>query len=100
MARDKILQIQRMQNMSIRGIPGIPRFIPISVIHEELKIEPVASYISKLQQNFYSTRASHSNPTINSQDRFRHQPSTTHRSPVKAKPFPTWQSAEYDARAV
>ncbi|GFR25343.1 putative RNA-directed DNA polymerase from transposon X-element [Trichonephila clavata] len=43
MARDKILQIQCMQNMSIRRIPGIPRFIPISVIHEELKIEPVAS---------------------------------------------------------
>ncbi|GFR04781.1 probable RNA-directed DNA polymerase from transposon X-element [Trichonephila clavata] len=84
MARDKLLQIQRLQNMSIRGIAGIPRFITVSVIHEELKIEPVTSYISKLHQNFNCTIGTHSNPTINSQDRFRHHPSTSHRFPLKA----------------
>ncbi|GFR21507.1 nucleic-acid-binding protein from transposon X-element [Trichonephila clavata] len=68
------LQIQRIQNMTIRGIAGIPRYIPVSVLHEELKIEPIATFISKLHQNFHSTIATHNNPTINSQDQFKYHP--------------------------
>ncbi|GFY70383.1 hypothetical protein TNIN_385961 [Trichonephila inaurata madagascariensis] len=71
-------------NMSIRGIVGIPRYIPVSVIHEELKIEPVGTFISRLHHNFHSTIGNHKNPTINSQDVFKHHPSTTHHFPVKA----------------
>ncbi|GFU02682.1 RNA-directed DNA polymerase from mobile element jockey [Trichonephila clavipes] len=81
MARDKIIQIQRIQNMSIRGIVGIPRYIPVSVIHEELKIEPVGTFISHLHHNFHSTIGNHNNPTISSQEEYKH---TTHRFPVNA----------------
>ncbi|GFU95912.1 hypothetical protein TNCV_252631 [Trichonephila clavipes] len=66
MARDKLLQIQRIQNMSIRGIAGIPRYIPVSVIHKELRIEPVGTYISRLHQNFHSTIGTHKNPKMSS----------------------------------
>ncbi|GFR29604.1 hypothetical protein TNCT_614131 [Trichonephila clavata] len=80
MARDKLLQIQRLQNTSIRGIAGIPRYIPVSVIHKELKIEPVASYISKVHQNFHSTIGTHSNPSIQ-------QPSSFQASPLNLPPL-------------
>ncbi|GFY03541.1 hypothetical protein TNCV_3211781 [Trichonephila clavipes] len=87
MARDKILQIQRIQNMSIRGIVGIPRYIPVSIIHEELKIgRSSPTYIITFIQPLEVTTTPQSAAKIIS-----NTPPTAF---LCKSPFITWQSAE------
>ncbi|GFV16587.1 probable RNA-directed DNA polymerase from transposon X-element [Trichonephila clavipes] len=73
--------LQRLQNKVLRIIARAPRFIPRSVLHEELRVEPIHTLIANLSSNFHSSIPYHNNPTINSQNYFRNLPPSTHRMP-------------------
>ncbi|GFX36250.1 RNA-directed DNA polymerase from mobile element jockey [Trichonephila clavipes] len=66
--------LQRLQNKVLRIIARAPRFIPRSVLHEELRVEPIHTLIANLSSNFHSSIPYHNNPTINSQNYFRNLP--------------------------
>ncbi|GFQ88580.1 hypothetical protein TNCT_462671 [Trichonephila clavata] len=74
MARDKLLQIQRLQNMSIRGMQAFQDTHSSLSFTRSIKNSACGILHSKLHQNFHSTIGTHSNPTINGQDRFRNHP--------------------------
>ncbi|GFU53043.1 RNA-directed DNA polymerase from mobile element jockey [Trichonephila clavipes] len=66
--------LQRLQNKVLRIIARAPKFIPRSVLHEELRVEPIHTLIANLSANFHSSIPYHNNPTINSQNYFRNLP--------------------------
>ncbi|GFW75947.1 RNA-directed DNA polymerase from mobile element jockey [Trichonephila clavipes] len=76
--------IQRLQNKVLRVIARAPSFIPKSVLHEELCVEPIHTLIANLSSNFHSSIPYHSNPTINSQNYFCNHPPSTHRMPHRS----------------
>ncbi|GFW31408.1 probable RNA-directed DNA polymerase from transposon X-element [Trichonephila clavipes] len=75
-ANNHLNDMQRLQNKVLRA----PIFIPRSVLHEELCVEPMHTLIA----NFHSSIPYHSNPTINSQNYFCNLPPSTHRMPHRS----------------
>ncbi|GFX77465.1 probable RNA-directed DNA polymerase from transposon X-element [Trichonephila clavipes] len=83
-ANNHLNDLQRLQNKVLRVIARAPIFIPRTVLHEELCVEPIHTLIANLSSNFHSSIPYHSNPTINSQNYFCNLPPSTHRMPHRS----------------
>ncbi|GFU99731.1 probable RNA-directed DNA polymerase from transposon BS [Trichonephila clavipes] len=66
--------LQRLQNRALRTIARAPGFLPIYILHEELRVKPIHTIIAELASNFHSSISYHHNVTINSQNHFRNLP--------------------------
>ncbi|GFX42632.1 transposable element Tcb2 transposase [Trichonephila clavipes] len=73
-ANNHLNELQRLPNKVLRVIVRAPRYIPRSVLHEELSVEPILTLIANLSSNFYASIPYHSNPKINTQNYFRNFP--------------------------
>ncbi|GFX41378.1 probable RNA-directed DNA polymerase from transposon X-element [Trichonephila clavipes] len=63
-------KIQVMQNKILRVMTNAPWYVRNDVIHNDLQMEPIANYITKLSRNVFKSIESHDNPIIKAQTVF------------------------------
>ncbi|GFV75889.1 probable RNA-directed DNA polymerase from transposon X-element [Trichonephila clavipes] len=63
-------KIQVIQNKILRLITNAPWYVRNDVIHFDLHMEPISSYITKLARNVFRTIENHDNPIIRAQTMF------------------------------
>ncbi|GFV37961.1 RNA-directed DNA polymerase from mobile element jockey [Trichonephila clavipes] len=65
-------KIQVKQNKILRLITNAPWYVRNDVIHYDLHMEPISSYITKLARNVFRSIENHDNPIIRAQTMFTH----------------------------
>ncbi|GFX71000.1 RNA-directed DNA polymerase from mobile element jockey [Trichonephila clavipes] len=63
-------KIQVMQNKILRVMTNAPWYVRNDVIHNDLQMEPISNYITKLSRNVFKSIESHDNPIIKAQTLF------------------------------
>ncbi|GFV88614.1 RNA-directed DNA polymerase from mobile element jockey [Trichonephila clavipes] len=63
-------KIQVIQNKILRLITNAPWYVRNDVIHYDLHMEPISSYITKLARNVFRSIENHDNPIIRAQTMF------------------------------
>ncbi|GFS93674.1 RNA-directed DNA polymerase from mobile element jockey [Trichonephila clavipes] len=63
-------KIQVIQNKILRVMTNAPWYVRNDVIHNDLQMEPIANYITKLSRNVFKSIESHDNPIIKAQTLF------------------------------
>ncbi|GFS71712.1 RNA-directed DNA polymerase from mobile element jockey [Trichonephila clavipes] len=63
-------KIQVIQNKILRVMTNAPWYIRNDVIHNDLHMEPISNYITKLSRNILKSMESHDNPIIKAQTLF------------------------------
>ncbi|GFS97988.1 uncharacterized protein TNCV_2019221 [Trichonephila clavipes] len=63
-------KIQVIQNKILRLITNTPWYVRNDVIHYDLHMEPISSYITKLARNVFRSIENHDNPIIRAQTMF------------------------------
>ncbi|GFT53705.1 RNA-directed DNA polymerase from mobile element jockey [Trichonephila clavipes] len=63
-------KIQVIQNKILRLITNAPWYVRNDVIHFDLHMEPISSYITKLARNVFRSIKNHDNPIIRAQTMF------------------------------
>ncbi|GFX48493.1 RNA-directed DNA polymerase from mobile element jockey [Trichonephila clavipes] len=69
-----IKKVQTMQNKILRIMTNAPWYIRNSVLHHDLKIDPIGDYITKRSRNVFRTIENHPNPHTNSSTNNFHYP--------------------------
>ncbi|GFU91664.1 hypothetical protein TNCV_4508411 [Trichonephila clavipes] len=57
----------RSQNKTFRVMTNAPWYVGNDVIHDDLHMEPISNYITKLSRNVFKSIESHDNPIIKAQ---------------------------------
>ncbi|GFU77278.1 putative RNA-directed DNA polymerase from transposon X-element [Trichonephila clavipes] len=63
-------KIQVMQNKILRVMKNAPWYVRNDVIHNDLQMEPISNYITKLSRNVFKSIESNDNPIIKAQTLF------------------------------
>ncbi|GFT18757.1 RNA-directed DNA polymerase from mobile element jockey [Trichonephila clavipes] len=63
-------KIQVIQNKILRVMTNAPWYVRNDVIHNDLHMEPITNYITKLSRNVFKSIESHDNPIIKAQTLF------------------------------
>ncbi|GFW38614.1 RNA-directed DNA polymerase from mobile element jockey [Trichonephila clavipes] len=63
-------KVQVMQNKILRVMTNAPWYVRNDVIHNDLQMEPISNYITKLSRNVFKSIEFHDNPIIKAQTLF------------------------------
>ncbi|GFU36339.1 putative RNA-directed DNA polymerase from transposon X-element [Trichonephila clavipes] len=63
-------KIQVIQNKILRVMTNAPWYVRNDVIHNDLHMEPISNYITRLSRNVFKSIESHDNPIIKAQTLF------------------------------
>ncbi|GFV41019.1 probable RNA-directed DNA polymerase from transposon X-element [Trichonephila clavipes] len=63
-------KVQVMQNKILRVMTNAPWYVRNDVIHNDLQMEPISNYITKLSRNVFKSIEFHENPIIQAQTLF------------------------------
>ncbi|GFT24359.1 probable RNA-directed DNA polymerase from transposon X-element [Trichonephila clavipes] len=69
-ATTQMKKIQVIQNKIFRVMTNVPWYVRNDVIHNDLHMEPITNYITKLSRNVFKSIKSHDNPIIKAQTLF------------------------------